>query len=127
MHEMSIAEALIEHVLAAAASAGADRVEQITVEAGELKLVVPEALQMAFSAVAEGTAAEGAEVHVVETPPQARCRACGNGFRPRKDNYLCPACGQADVAITAGDAIILKSVTCFGPDDPPANRSEGPS
>ena len=112
MHEMSIAIQVLETALAAAADSGAGRVTEVEVEAGAMKLIVPEALELAWSAVVEGTPAAGSRMRVVEVPVEARCRDCGRQYSPSLDNFLCPGCGQADVEITGGDDIILKSVTC---------------
>jgi hydrogenase nickel incorporation protein HypA/HybF len=99
-------------VLDAAGGCGGRRVERVELAVGEMRLVVPEALEMAWQVVSEGTIAAGAELAVVEMPMEARCRRCGRRFAPRIDNYLCPGCGLADVDILAGDDIILKSIIC---------------
>jgi hydrogenase nickel incorporation protein HypA/HybF len=112
MHEMSIAEGVLQAVLDAAGACGARRVERVELLVGQMRLVVPEALVMAWQVIGEGTIAAGAELNIVETPMQAKCRQCDREFAPRIDNYLCPGCGQADVDIFAGDDIILKAVVC---------------
>ncbi len=112
MHEMSIAEGVLSAVLDAADGCGARRVDRVELIVGQMRLVVPEALVMAWQVISEGTIAAGAELAVTETPMEAQCRRCGRKFAPRIDNYLCPGCGQADVDILAGDDIILKSVIC---------------
>ena len=112
MHEMSIADGVLRAVLDAAGRCGARKVLRVELTVGQMRLVVPEALEMAWQVVSEGTIAAGAELAVVETPMEARCRHCGQKFAPRIDNYLCPGCGLADVDILAGDDIILKSVVC---------------
>ena len=112
MHEMSIAIEVLETALAAAADSGAGRITEAEVVVGAMKLIVPEALELAWSAVIEGTPAAGSQLRVTEMPVAARCRDCGREYSPSLDNFLCPGCGQADVEITGGDDIILKSVTC---------------
>ncbi len=112
MHEMSIAEGLIRTVLAAADECGARRVERVELETGQMRLVVPEAMRMAWEVISEGTIAADSELIVTEVPMEARCRKCGRQFAPQINDYLCPDCGQADVDIVAGDDIILKSVVC---------------
>lgn len=112
MHELSIATELIRCVLAAAEQHGARRVESIDVEVGPMQQVVVEALEMAFEIVSEGTIAEGASLHVTKTALTATCRECGHAFEPSLDNFLCPQCGQADVDITAGNDIVLTSLSC---------------
>ena len=112
MHEMSIATGILDSALAAAAEHGAARIVELDVELGVMRLVVPEALRMAFEVIAEGTAAEGARLKLTEVGLRGRCVPCGREFEPEVDNYLCPACGQADVDIFTGNDIILKSVVC---------------
>ncbi len=112
MHEMSIASELIRQVLAEADSHGATRVDEVVVEIGALRQVVPEALELAWQVISEGTAAEAATLKLTEVEPSARCRQCGRKFGAEIDSFLCPGCGQADVDIVAGNDIILKSLTC---------------
>ncbi len=110
MHEMSIAVDMIGQIERIAAEHGVSRIERIELEVGILRLVVPEALQDAFAAVAAGTVAEGAELAMVETPARARCGACGVEYTVGVEDYLCPHCGQAAGQILAGNDIIIKSL-----------------
>ena len=115
MHEMSIANAILfETFLAVGAHAGAAEleVEQVEVTIGELQQVVGEALLMAWDAVTEGTPMHGARLVTTETDAEARCRQCGETFAPAIDDYLCPACGVANVEILAGNDIVLAAVVC---------------
>lgn len=112
MHEMSIACDILRCALEAAGRHGAQRIEELVVEIGPMRQVMAEALQAAFEVISEGTPAEGAAMKVIETSLKATCRDCGCGFEPTVDNFLCPRCKQADVEITAGNDIVLKSVSC---------------
>ena len=77
-----------------------------------MRLVVPEALELAWQVACEGTPAAGAALTVTDVPPAARCCVCGRKVEPTIDNYLCPGCNEADVEICAGDDNVLKTVTC---------------
>ena len=112
MHEMAIADSLVNHVLEAVRAQDVIRIESVEVEVGVLQLVVPEALQVAFSVVTEGTLAAGATLKLVEVPAAAVCRQCAREFEPAVDDYLCPGCGKADVRIEVGNDIVLRSVVC---------------
>ena len=109
---MAIATELLQQVLAVAAEHGAGRVEEVTVRCGVLRQVVPEALETAFTVIARGTPADGAALKTEEEAAEARCRPCGRLFECRVDDYLCPACGQADVEFVRGHQILLTSVVC---------------
>ena len=112
MHELSIASDVLRCALEAAEQHGAGRIQELVVEIGPMRQVVVEALQTAFEVISEGTPAEGAALKVIETRIQATCRNCGRVFEPAIDNFLCPDCKNADIDITAGNDIILKSVSC---------------
>ena len=110
MHEMAIAEQLMDQVLAAAGEHDSPRVVEVELAVGAMRLVVPEAMQLAFEAFAEGTIAAGAALKIVEEPIRARCRACGREFASDGAEFACPDCGLADAEITAGADIVLSSM-----------------
>jgi hydrogenase nickel incorporation protein HypA/HybF len=117
MHEMSIAEHLIRSVEESARANAACRVIRVELEIGEMRLVVHDALRLAFEAVAEGTVAEGAELEITEIPVRMRCRECGEEFRSEIGNFVCPACGAAAGDVIRGNDIILTSMVCDVEDD----------
>jgi hydrogenase nickel incorporation protein HypA/HybF len=107
---MSIATALMDQLTQIAQTQRVQRIVAVEVICGEMQQVVPDALHLAFEAVTAETIAAGATLTIVEQALAARCRACGAEFAPQIDDYLCPACGQADVELTAGRDIVLQSV-----------------
>lgn len=111
MHEMSIAWELLQQIDQIAEANDVEAVESVRVEAGVLRGIVPEAMQIAFQEAARGTCAEGAELDLVILPAEACCRLCSARFEPEPDSYLCESCGQADVDLVAGDDIVLSSMT----------------
>lgn len=112
MHEMSIAWELLSQLESIAAENAVERIESVSVAAGVLRGVVPEAMQMAFAEASKGTCAEDARLLLEIVPAEARCRLCEARFTPKPDSYLCERCGQADVELVAGDDIVLTSITC---------------
>lgn len=117
MHEMPIAQAIVDQAVQAVAPHGATRIDAIEVEIGRMRQIVPEALQVAFTATSEGTIASGARLEITEIEMIARCLRCGEQFTPEIALYVCPACGQADVQVVAGNDMILKSITARTPED----------
>ncbi len=111
MHEMSLAEALLGQVLRTAEEHQLTWVEAVEVEAGVMKMIVPEILQTAFSVVTDGTIAQGARLEIVEIKANVRCRLCQTTFEPEIDNFLCPNCRTADVVVLSGFDFILQSIT----------------
>jgi hydrogenase nickel incorporation protein HypA/HybF len=107
---MSIAESVLQGVLDAVSKSRVVRVQEVMLDVGKVRLVMPEALELAWSVVSDGTIAAGSKLRIHEVPIEAACRHCGRVYPADVDNYLCPGCGQADVEIVAGDDILLTSV-----------------
>jgi hydrogenase nickel incorporation protein HypA/HybF len=112
MHEFSLAAALLDQLLALAAAQHATRIATVHVRCGVLQQVVPEALELAFTAVTAETLAAGAHLELTVEPLAARCRTCQREFAPPLDDLRCPACRHADVDIVAGRDIVLQTVVC---------------
>ena len=110
MHEMSIAEGLMEQILSIANENSLKSIEEVEIETGLLRQVIPEVMQEAFRAVRQDTIAQSAVLKITEIPAIGKCRTCQKEFEPELNNFLCPQCLRADVEILQGDDIILKSV-----------------
>jgi hydrogenase nickel incorporation protein HypA/HybF len=111
MHEMSIAAAIVEQVLAVARQNNLAKVTRVCLRIGQLRLIVPEALTAAWDAVREGTLADGAPLEMTEVQARARCRKCGHEYCPEWPVFLCPTCNQASVEILAGEELLLQEIT----------------
>ena len=107
MHELAIAEAVID---IAAAHAAGRRVSAVYVKVGRLRQVVPSALEFAFGLVAEGTEVEGAELSMDIVPAAGRCGACGaEGPFPQLP-FECAACGSFDVELLRGEELLVDAL-----------------
>jgi hydrogenase nickel incorporation protein HypA/HybF len=106
VHELSVAESVVEAVVA---RTGQARVTVLRLAVGRLSGVVPDALRFCFDLVAEGTPLEGTELVIEEPAGRAECSSCGAGFPVDDLVLLCP-CGSADVAVTAGRELLVRSV-----------------
>ena len=93
MHEMAIAEGILDIALTHARDNDAQRIERIHLLLGELSGVETEALSLAFSSVIRGTIAENAALTWERVPLTGRCHDCGRERRIRPADYLCPDCG----------------------------------
>jgi len=102
MHEMAIAQGILDIVLEAAAGNAAETVVRIKLQVGEMTEVEPEALTFCFAALAAGTAAAAAQLDVEVMPLIGRCRDCGREFKVERFRFLCPECGSAGVEIISG-------------------------
>ncbi len=130
MHELSIAASVVEIACRYARpihdGAPLQRVSKVHVQVGYLRQVVPSALAFSFELVAQGTAAEGAELELDTVPAVGRCRRCGVESRLRAFPLQCGACFGFDLEIVAGEELIVESLEMEEVDDEVAspNRAE---
>jgi len=111
MHELSIASSVVR---IACAHAAGRRIETVELKVGHLRQVVPEALAFAFSLVAEGTEAEGAELIMEEVPAAGACRRCGAETEFDGFPLACAACGSLDVELLRGEELLVDALTMEG-------------
>ena len=102
MHELSIAEAI---VAIAERHADGRRVTRVEVSVGQLRQVVPAALEFAFELVAPGV-----ELALTEVPAVGRCRACGAESRLDGFPLACGRCGGLDLELIAGEELLVESL-----------------
>jgi len=114
MHELSIAASVVEiacrHARPVQDGALPQRVSKVHVQVGYLRQVVPAALAFSFELVAQGTAAEGAELELDTVPAVGRCRRCGVESRLRAFPLQCGACSGFDLEIVAGEELVVESL-----------------
>lgn len=114
MHELSIAEALIEQVQETLAEAKCQgRVARIEVSIGRLSGVNCEAFRFAFELLTPGTILEDAEVLIRRPKARCRCRACKarceiNGIEDVPT--ACPRCGSEEITIEGGRELVLQGI-----------------
>jgi hydrogenase nickel incorporation protein HypA/HybF len=108
MHELSIADALVR---IACRHADGRRIESVEVKVGHLRQVVPDALTFAWTLVAKGTGADGAQLIIEEVPAVGVCRGCGAQSEWDAFPLACTACGSADVEILRGEELLVDAMT----------------
>lgn len=107
MHELSIAQAIVD---VATANAGDSRVTHVHVKVGRLRQVVPAALGFSFELCTHGTAVEGAALELEEVPIGVTCRSCGAGSQPATFPLACGTCGGLSVEVVQGEELVVESL-----------------
>ncbi len=110
MHELSLAESVIEIIEKAAQTQQFSCVRVIWLEVGSMAGVEPDALRFCFDAVARDTVAQGARLEIVEVPGAGTCYDCGNIHPVRRFPDACPACGAYAVHVSGGAGMRVKEL-----------------
>jgi len=110
VHELAVAQALVEQVDAVITRHRATQASLIRVRIGPLAGVVPDLLATAFPLAAAGSRMEHAELDLVEAPITVRCQTCGAETEAAMNRLLCGACGDWHTQVISGDELLLESV-----------------
>lgn len=110
MHEMSLAEGILQLIEDAARRENAARVSMVCLEIGQLASVEVEALRFCFDAVIRDSVAEGARLEIIEVPGEGWCLDCSAPV-PMSDKLSgCPRCGGYRVQVTGGTEMRVKEL-----------------
>ncbi|MBS1139998.1 MAG: hypA [Proteobacteria bacterium] len=110
MHEMSLAEGVLQLVEDTARRENARRVKLVVLEIGRMSSVEPAALSFCFEAVTNGSIAQGAKLEIVDVPGAGWCMLCAETV-PMSERYgACPKCGSYQVQATGGTDMRLKEI-----------------
>lgn len=111
MHEASLVASLLRQVDELALQHRGGRATQVRVEIGLLAGVEPILFQEAFVRLRAGTSAAEAELLIDTVGLTCWCRDCQLKYVTNELIFVCPTCDGKDVEVTAGDAVVLHSVT----------------
>jgi hydrogenase nickel incorporation protein HypA/HybF len=110
MHEMSLAEGVLQLIEDAARAQAFSRVTVVWLEIGRLAGVEAEAMKFCFDAVARGSLAEGARLEVIATPGSGWCADCAASVALTEAIGACPHCGGYQVRVTGGTEMRVKEL-----------------
>ena len=110
MHEMSLAEGVLQLIEAEAGAQGFTRVTRVCLEIGQLSSVEPEALAFCFDAVTQGSIAAGASLELQAVAGCGWCLPCGQTVALTRLYDACPRCGGYQVQVTGGTEMRVKEL-----------------
>ena len=110
MHEMSLAQNILEIVCKTAAQHSALKVTKITIRAGQLRGIVPEQLKFCFEFVAKDSIAEGADLVIHTLPIQARCKRCEALFYVKEYVFKCAECASEELDLVQGMELTVENI-----------------
>lgn len=126
VHELSIAQAIVDGVQETVDREKATRVLRVRLRIGQLSGVVPDSLRFCYDLVVAGTCMEASLLEIVELPLVIHCTSC------RADRVLnciqlfaCPVCGTPSGDIRQGRELEIESIEIDGPEGaPPSDAVE---
>ena len=110
MHEVALAQQMVQTVVDVSEKNGGHRVLSALLHLGAMTHVEPSTLAFAFEAVARDTLADGCELVIRRIPLTAECPHCGWRGEMSPDGVGCPGCEGTGLKVVTGREIQLISI-----------------
>jgi hydrogenase nickel incorporation protein HypA/HybF len=110
MHELSIAQSIVELAEQQARSHQAEEIEELELEIGSLAGVELQALDFALESSVRGTMLANAKIVRHLIAGEGLCEACNTTFSVENFFTACPHCGSYGVKILKGRELRVKSI-----------------
>jgi hydrogenase nickel incorporation protein HypA/HybF len=107
MHELSIANSILEAVRKERERLNGARVTKVGVRIGELAGVDPDALSFGFEVLVKDTDLDPLALEIECIPRRQKCPACKHVFTVSHYEVDCPACGHKETRCIGGDELAL--------------------
>ncbi len=110
MHEMSLCEGIRQIIDTQAQKHGVAAFSCVRLEIGRFAGVEKPALEFAFDVVMRGSAAEGAQLIMLDLPGRAMCYDCAKEVEIEERLSPCPECGGGKLLPIGGDEMRIKDL-----------------
>lgn len=110
MHEMSIAESVLQIIEDAASTERCTRVKTVWLEIGQLAGVEQESLRFCFDMVTRDSVAQDARLEIIEIAGQGWCMECACTVAVTARYEPCPRCGSFQIEVTGGEEMRVKEL-----------------
>ena len=111
MHELSIAQSIVELADEVALNEQAESIKSINIEVGALSGVILNALEFAMEMTIKNTRLENATINYLLINGKANCSDCNLQFETNDLLAFCPNCKRANFKIIDGKQLRIKSLT----------------
>jgi hydrogenase nickel incorporation protein HypA/HybF len=110
MHELGIANSVLQQAQQQAKFHPGAHLRKVTLRVGEMSGVNPEALRFCFEVLARDSHLEQVELEIELSARRQRCPACDRIFAVVDYDLSCPNCGSAKTEFAGGDELELSSL-----------------
>ena len=110
MHEVGLAQSVIDIVEKTARDNGATKVTAVTLSVGEIANVDMESFMQAIRIGMRGTVMDAAHIQVTRPEGTGWCMACGKTVPVHRIGVACPVCGTHQVTVTGGTDIRVADI-----------------
>jgi hydrogenase nickel incorporation protein HypA/HybF len=110
MHELGLAQDVLEKVKEAARAKGLSKVSYGRVVIGEALVHDLAELKEIISTISVGSLAEGMQLEIEISPLSAVCGSCKKEFISKILRLDCPHCGSTNIEISSGKELLIQDL-----------------
>jgi hydrogenase nickel incorporation protein HypA/HybF len=113
VHELSIAQSILEIVEQHLPPGNNAGVRSVKLKVGDLAAIVPDSLEFCFSAITAGGPLEGARLDIEHVAITGECRECGKRSLVKDHIFVCPSCQSGNLTIVGGRELQVIEIELF--------------
>lgn len=110
MHEMSIAQRIVEIALQNLPPDFKGSVVKVNLRVGEHAGVVMDSLTFCFDIITANTRLEGTRLDIESVPFVISCTTCGRTSRQETGTFVCPLCQSVDTRLESGTELDIVGI-----------------
>ena len=110
MHELSVAQSILDNALRHAEEMGFQRILSIHLKIGRLSGIEVESLRFCFEVLSADTMARSADLAVDLLPIRGKCRQCAREFELEEVDFFCPGCHNRDIEVVSGTEMLMEKM-----------------
>ena len=110
MHELSIAQEIIEQTISIAKDNNMKSINLVHLKIGKLMQVVPDILEFNFNSLKENTICEMANLTYEIVTITINCHNCYKVSEIQEMNFICPHCQSFEIETKSGSDIIIEKI-----------------
>jgi len=110
MHELSIAQSILDSALRHAEEKGFQKILSIHLQIGRLSGIEVESLRFCFEVLSAETIARSAALAVDLVPLRGKCRQCSREFDLEEVDFVCPGCHNREIEVVSGTEMLMDRI-----------------
>jgi len=110
MHELSIAQNIVEIVKENIDERDLDAIEKVILKVGELSGVVTDSLLFSLQAITSDTQLQNAKFETEIIPFTIKCNLCGGISNTELGIVKCPLCGDKNTEVISGNELLISEI-----------------
>jgi hydrogenase nickel incorporation protein HypA/HybF len=110
MHELSVAQSIVEIIQQHIPESEWERVTAVRLKIGDAAGVVPDSLEFSFQAITAESLLRHARLEIESIPFRIHCNACDTTLENEIGFAVCSTCGSTDTKILTGSELNITEI-----------------